>query len=79
MTVWKDTAEARDRIRRPRRSALLRARSPRQTGTVKNGSKTLPAYIIPPVSITKANYKQLFNGYLKKSKVCVGIYKKFCT
>jgi ABC-type xylose transport system substrate-binding protein len=45
---------------------------------VKNGSKTLPAYIIPPVSITKSNYKQLFNGYLKKSKVCVGIYAKFC-
>ena len=46
---------------------------------MKNGSKTLPAYIIPPVSITKANYKQLFNGYLKKSKVCVGVYKKYCT
>ena len=39
---------------------------------MKNGSKPLPAYIIPPVAITKANYKQLFNGYLKKSKVCVG-------
>ena len=35
---------------------------------MKNGSKRLPAYIIPPVSITKANYKQLFNGYLKKSE-----------
>ena len=45
---------------------------------MKNGSKTLPAFIIPPVSITKANYKQLFNGYLKKSKVCVGEYKKYC-
>ena len=46
---------------------------------MKNGSKLLPAYIIPPVAITKANYKQLFNGYLKKSKVCVGIYKQYCT
>jgi hypothetical protein len=31
------------------------------------------------VAITKANYKQLFNGYLKKSKVCVGVYKQYCT
>jgi ABC-type xylose transport system substrate-binding protein len=52
---------------------------PKRTGVVKNGSKVLPAYSIPPVAITKANYKQLFNGYLKKSKVCVGIYKQYCT
>jgi ABC-type xylose transport system substrate-binding protein len=45
---------------------------------VANGSKRLPAYIIPPVSITKANYKQLFNGYLKRSDVCVGSYAKYC-
>ena len=71
MTVWKDTrklatASAAAAI------ALAKGQRPKQTGTVKNGSKLLPAYIIPPVSITKANYKQLFNGYLKKSKVCVG-------
>ena len=46
--------------------------------TVANGSKRLPAYIIAPVSITKANYKQLFNGYLKRSEVCRGEYRKFC-
>ena len=78
MTVWKDTrklatASAAAAI------ALAKGQTPKTTGTVKNGSKTLPAYIIPPVSITKANYKQLFNGYLKKSKVCVGAYKKYCT
>jgi D-xylose transport system substrate-binding protein len=77
MTVWKDTrklatASAKAAI------ALAAGKTPATTGTVKNGSKTLPAYIIPPVSITKANYKQLFNGYLKKSKVCVGIYKQYC-
>ena len=71
MTVWKDTrklatASAAAAV------ALLKGQKPKQTGTVKNGSKTLPAFIIPPVSITKANYKQLFNGYLKRSKVCVG-------
>ena len=77
MTVWKDTrklatASANAAIR------LAKGQKPAQTGTVKNGSKTLPAYIIPPVSITKANYKQLFNGYLKRKDVCVGIYAKFC-
>jgi D-xylose transport system substrate-binding protein len=78
MTVWKDTrklatASAKAAV------ALAAGKTPATTGTVKNGSKTLPAYIIPPVSITKANYKQLFNGYLKKSNVCVGEYKKYCT
>ncbi len=77
MTVWKDTrklatASAAAAI------ALTKGGTPKTTGTVKNGSKTLPAYIIPPVSITKANYEQLFNGSLKKSDVCVGVYKKFC-
>jgi len=46
---------------------------------VKNGSKNLPAFIIAPQTITTANYKLLFTqGYLKKSKVCVGIYAKYC-
>jgi D-xylose transport system substrate-binding protein len=78
MTVWKDTrklatASANAAI------ALLRGQKPKQTGTVANGSQRLPAFIIPPVSITKANYKQLFNGYLKRSEVCRGEYAKFCT
>jgi D-xylose transport system substrate-binding protein len=77
MTVWKDT-----RILATRSAAaaiaLLKGQKPRQTGTVKNGSKNLPAFIIPPVSITKANYKQLFNGYLKRSEVCRGEYRRFC-
>ena len=77
MTVWKDT-----RILATRSAeaaiALSKGQKPKQTGTVKNGSKNLPAFIIPPVSITKANYKQLFNGYLKKSEVCRGEFAKFC-
>lgn len=77
MTVWKDTrklatASAAAAI------ALSKGQTPKATGTVKNGSKKLPAFIIPPVSITKANYQQLFNGYLKKRDVCVGEFKAFC-
>ena len=77
MTVWKDT-----RILATRSAeaaiALANGKAPRRTGFVKNGGKNLPAYIIPPVSITKANYKQLFNGYLKRSEVCRGAYAKYC-
>ena len=77
MTVWKDT-----RVLATKSAlaaiALSKGKTPIANTTVKNGAKNLPAYIIPPVAITKANYKQLFNGYLKKSEVCVGEYKKFC-
>jgi D-xylose transport system substrate-binding protein len=78
MTVWKDTrklatASALAAI------ALSKGQTPKQTGFVDNKGKKLPAFIIPPQAITKANYKILFNGYLKRSKVCVGQYAKFCT
>ena len=77
MTVWKDT-----RILATRSAeaaiALAKGQAPKRTGVVKNGTKVLPAFIIPPVSITKANYQQLFNGYLKKSEVCRGEYKQYC-
>jgi len=77
MTVWKDTRKSATATA-VAAVALLKGQKPKTTGTVANGSKRLPAYIIPPVSITKANYEQLFNGYLKKSKVCVGTYKQYC-
>ena len=78
MTVWKDTrklatASAEAAV------ALAAGKKPKTTGTVKNGAKKLPAFIIPPQSITKANYKTLFTaGYLKRSAVCVGEFKKYC-
>jgi len=77
MTVWKDT-----RILAARSAAaaiaLLNGKTPPTTGTVRNGSKNEPAFIIAPVAITKSNYKQLFNGYLKRSDVCTGAYKMYC-
>ena len=77
MTVWKDQ-RAGAGITAAAAVALLKGQKPKQTGTVANGSKRLPAYIIAPVSITKANYKILFNGYLKRSQVCVGTYAQYC-
>jgi D-xylose transport system substrate-binding protein len=77
MTVWKDTRKLAT-ASAVAAVALSKGQTPKTTGTVKNGSKNLPAFIIAPVSITKANYKQLFNGYLQRSKVCVGQYRKYC-
>jgi D-xylose transport system substrate-binding protein len=50
------------------------------TGTVKTkGRSTEPAYLIPPQTINKSNYKLLFtSGFLKKSDVCNGTYAQYC-
>jgi D-xylose transport system substrate-binding protein len=77
MTVWKDTRKLATQSVTAA-VAYLNGKRPKTTGTVPNKGKKLPAYIIPPVSITKANYKILFNGYLKRSNVCRGEYAKFC-
>jgi len=38
-----------------------------------------PSILLTPVWITKANYKLLFkDGFLKRSQVCIGPYKKYC-
>jgi D-xylose transport system substrate-binding protein len=50
------------------------------TGTIKTKGRSLEKTILlAPQSINKANYKVLFtSGFLKKSDVCVGSFKKFC-
>ena len=41
-----------------------------------SGTKSI---LLTPVWVTKKNYKLLFtDGFLKKSQVCIGPYKKFC-
>ena len=66
-------AQARRRLG-GRGARATQGQTPKTTGK----SVGVPAYILPPVSITKSNYKQLFNGYLKKKDVCNGAYAKFC-
>ena len=42
-----------------------------------SGTKSI---LLTPLWITKKNYTVLFkDGFLKKSQVCTGIYKKYCT
>ena len=60
--------------------ALFKGRKPPSNGTRPNKAKKQLAYLIPVVSITKANYTRLFrDGFLKKSQVCSGQYKQFCS
>jgi D-xylose transport system substrate-binding protein len=78
MTVWKDTrklakAAARAAVQ------LIKGQKLTTTGTVPNGSKKEPAYIIAPVALYKSNWKQIItSGFLKKSEICVGSYKQYC-
>jgi D-xylose transport system substrate-binding protein len=48
-------------------------------GKTNNKVRNVPSILLTPVWITKANYKLLFkDGFLKKSQVCNGVYKKYC-
>jgi D-xylose transport system substrate-binding protein len=59
--------------------ALLKGRKPASNTTRPNGKKKQPTFVIPVVSITKANYTRLFkDGFIKRSQVCSGQFKKFC-
>jgi D-xylose transport system substrate-binding protein len=78
MTVWKDTRKLAT-ASVAAAVAYLKGQRPKTTGTVPNKGKRLPAFIIPPTYIDKANYTILFRqGYLKRSNVCRGEYRQYC-
>ena len=55
--------------------SLLRGQ-PVQTNGKVSGT---PSVLLNPVWVTKKNYKILFkDGFVKRSQVCVGVYKKYC-
>ncbi len=55
--------------------ALVKGGSVRVNGHVSG----TPSVLLTPVWVTKSNYKILFrDGFVKKTQVCVGQYKKFC-
>ena len=79
MTVFKDvrilatkTAQAAVKI--------AKGQKPPTTGFVTTkGRGKEPAFLIPPQSITKANWKLLVaGGFLKKKDICNGTYAKYC-
>ena len=78
-TVFKDvrklaTATAQAAVK------IVKGQTPPTTGTVKTKGRSVePAYLIPPQSITKANWKLLITGgFLKKGDICNGEFKKYC-
>jgi D-xylose transport system substrate-binding protein len=59
--------------------ALFKGRKPPSNTTRPNGKKKQPTFVIPVTAITKANYTRLFrDGFLKRSQVCSGQFRKFC-
>ena len=78
MTVWKDTRKLA-KVAAQAAIALSKGQTPKTTGSVANGSKKEPAYIIAPVALYKSNWRQIYtSGFLKKSDICTGQFKKFC-
>jgi D-xylose transport system substrate-binding protein len=78
MTVWKDTRKLATAAAGAAIS-LLNGTPLKTTGTVPNGTKKEPAYIIAPQAITKLNWQVLVTAkYLKKSDICVGTYAQYC-
>jgi D-xylose transport system substrate-binding protein len=60
--------------------ALFKGQKPKANSTRPNGKKKQPTVVIPVISITKANYKRLFTDkFLKRSDVCSGEFKQYCT
>jgi D-xylose transport system substrate-binding protein len=46
---------------------------------INNKARNVPSIFLTPIWVTKANYKLLFKaGALKRSQVCIGVYKKYC-
>jgi D-xylose transport system substrate-binding protein len=59
--------------------ALLHGHKPKSNSFRMNNGKKEPTLVLPVKWITKNNYKQLFKqGWLTKSEVCIGQYKKYC-
>jgi D-xylose transport system substrate-binding protein len=79
MTVYKYVPDEARAAARAAVALLKRKKVPGINGFRKNGSKKEPTVALPVISITKANYTRLFrDGFLKRSDVCVGQYKKYC-
>jgi D-xylose transport system substrate-binding protein len=59
--------------------SIIKGTKVKTNATINNGSRQVPSIFLKPISITKKNYTILFkDGFLKKSQVCVGKYKKYC-
>ena len=59
--------------------ALIKGQKPKTNTSRLNGKLHEPTLALPVVWITKANYTRLFTDkFLKRTDVCVGVYKQYC-
>jgi D-xylose transport system substrate-binding protein len=79
MTVYKYVPDEANAAAAAAVAIIKGKKIPGINGFRKNGSKKEPTVALPVTSITKANYTRLFtDGWLKRSEVCTGEYKKYC-
>lgn len=58
---------------------ILKGQPVKTNAKTNNKDRDVPSVYLTPVWVTKKNYKLLFaDKWVKKSQVCVGVYKKFC-
>ena len=80
MTVYKYVPAEAKAAARAAVALLKHKKIPGVNGFRLNGKKHEPTVALPVVSITKANYTRLFTDkFLKKSDVCVGEFKQYCS
>jgi D-xylose transport system substrate-binding protein len=79
MTVFKDVRKLA-KAAASAAVAIVKGKTLPTTGVVHTKGRGIEkAYLIPPQSITKANYKLLFtSGFLKRGDVCNGDYTQYC-
>jgi D-xylose transport system substrate-binding protein len=58
---------------------MINGKPIKTNGVTSNGSRKVLPLLETPIWVTKTNHSILFtSGFLKKSQVCVGQYKKYC-
>ncbi|WP_235502195.1 sugar ABC transporter substrate-binding protein [Angustibacter sp. Root456] len=80
MTVWKNTYSLASEAAKVALQ-LAKGEKPQGQTTVDNGSGTkIPATLLPPEVVTKANIAQtvIASGFIKASDLCAGPYAKAC-
>jgi D-xylose transport system substrate-binding protein len=79
MTVFKDVRKLAAAAAKAAINVVKGKAVPANAKVTTKGRGPEKAFLIPPQSITKANYKLLFtSGFLKRGDVCNGEYAKYC-
>jgi D-xylose transport system substrate-binding protein len=79
MTVFKDVRKLATKTAQAAVAIIKGKPLPTNAKVTTKGRPKEAAFLLPPLSITKANYKLLFtSGFLKRKDVCSGEYAQYC-